>query len=790
MRLFHSRSSIFHLRVAAIAAALAALVPPAQAYEWQNELLLDRDNAFMSGPGWFTSGPAWLMKSMPGANFRARQYLIVRSGDTEQSSVPNGYVGTLANPFNVMLFNNVSTFVGAGGSKTVIPLSPDATNGTGKDFFQNSAMTSASNYTPASPSATPTNTDDVRITTPTSNNPLVISSANVVMESLSVTNGSSYTIGNNTSVATNRTLTLGNSSGFTNVFSLVSNDLIYLTSSSGLVIQGPNLQSGQSTGTGALGLVLASSGNFNVGSGSTLNISSIISGSGISITLSNSGTVLFGGVNTYSGDTIINAGDLRFNIGASSNSSTIRLGNTSGSALATLSLGNGGTGGVSLTSPLEVRSGGTGPRVIRSLDTAGTDTFGGAVTMNGNLTVEPRTGNTLLFQGGSFDLKTNTLTIDSQNDQNGADNVNFQGTVKINELIAGAGGAIVKDGSATLILQGVSNTYTGGTTIKGGTLGIFGDRSLGAVPTTEANNIFFAASSASNPTAIHTLRADAAGISLSANRDINIASGVTATFDSNGNTFTINGSMNGSGNIAKTGAGTLTLTGPNFVTGTATINTNGGTLNAAANSALGSGFAGTAIGPSSITVNSGGTLMLSTSGQTDRVRDDAPISLGGTIGRGTGTFTEGTGAVRTAPGPVGLTGTSTVGLGALTLTSNATIDFNLLSTSGVATFNFAGFTPGTFTLNILNWTSSNANFTAQTSGIDGTDDRLIFAGALPPAVSNITFNGAPAGVVALDAGFYEVVPIPEPSTWIGAALALAAIGFTQRKRLSRSFQRA
>jgi hypothetical protein len=29
----------------------------------------------------------------------------------------------------------------------------------------------------------------------------------------------------------------------------------------------------------------------------------------------------------------------------------------------------------------------------------------------------------------------------------------------------------------------------------------------------------------------------------------------------------------------------------------------------------------------------------------------------------------------------------------------------------------------------------------------------------------------------------EVVPVPEPSTWLGAALALGAIGFTQRRRL-------
>ena len=29
----------------------------------------------------------------------------------------------------------------------------------------------------------------------------------------------------------------------------------------------------------------------------------------------------------------------------------------------------------------------------------------------------------------------------------------------------------------------------------------------------------------------------------------------------------------------------------------------------------------------------------------------------------------------------------------------------------------------------------------------------------------------------------EVAPVPEPSTWIGGALAIAAVAFTQRRRL-------
>src|SRR3712207_8902926 len=47
-----------------------------------------------------------------------------------------------------------------------------------------------------------------------------------------------------------------------------------------------------------------------------------------------------------------------------------------------------------------------------------------------------------------------------------------------------------------------------------------------------------------------------------------------------------------------------------------------------------------------------------------------------------------------------LTGTNSLGLGALTLTSNSTFNFDALSTGGVGTFVFNGFTPNGNTLNI------------------------------------------------------------------------------------------
>ena len=190
--------------------------------------------------------------------------------------------------------------------------------------------------------------------------------------------------------------------------------------------------------------------------------------------------------------------------------------------------------------------------------------------------------------------------------------------------------------------------------------------------------------------------------------------------------------------------------------------------------------------------------MVSGTGNLDRINNGTNIVLGTATGTGTPTFersgsgnvSEGTGAHRTGPAPLDFTGSSSVGLGALSLQSNATFNFG---TDGVGTFTFASFNPGTFTLDVLNWTSSNANFTASTSGIDGTDDRLIFAGALAPNTTFITFDGAQSTALLLEPGFWEVMPlqpVPEPSTWIGGALALAAVGFTQRRRLSRLLRKA
>ena len=76
--------------------------------------------------------------------------------------------------------------------------------------------------------------------------------------------------------------------------------------------------------------------------------------------------------------------------------------------------------------------------------------------------------------------------------------------------------------------------------------------------------------------------------------------------------------------------------------------------------------------------------------------------------------------------------------------------------------------------------------------VGGSGDRLLFSGlatALSPLnQTDVSFNGVPGYAFAQFSGYYEITspslmtPVPEPSTWAAAALALAAIAWTQRRR--------
>lgn len=266
--------------------------------------------------------------------------------------------------------------------------------GSAKDFFQNTDMTSASNYNPA---GTPTNTDDVRINRSSAS--LRITGSNLTAESLSVDNSNTFTIANATSTTTNSTLRVGNSAGFTNAFSGVVNDLIYLTNGSNLIIQGPNA----SAGTGTLSLALQASGNFNVGASSTLTISSVVSGPGLGIAKTGAGLTVLSGANTYSGTTTVSAGTLQLN---RAGGGTIPAGNNV--------VVNGG-----------------------NLQISSNQTIGNLTMSAGKLTIDA--GATLTITG-TYNVSGGTI--------------NAQGTVKLN------GGSVSFPGTGAVVNNGTANTMS------------------------------------------------------------------------------------------------------------------------------------------------------------------------------------------------------------------------------------------------------------------------------------------------------------------------------------------
>ncbi|WP_246681601.1 autotransporter-associated beta strand repeat-containing protein [Mesorhizobium sp. B2-4-3] len=130
----------------------------------------------------------------------------------------------------------------------------------------------------------------------------------------------------------------------------------------------------------------------------------------------------------------------------------------------------------------------------------------------------------------------------------------FSATVTSN--LTGAS-QLAKTDLGTLVLGG-TNSYSGGTAIKGGTLQVSADANLG-----DASG----GVSLDDGTTLET----AAAFTLS--RDIGLTSG-TGTLQTDGD-LTLSGQATGAGGLNKTGAGALTLTGANSYAGSTTVTAGG-----------------------------------------------------------------------------------------------------------------------------------------------------------------------------------------------------------------------
>lgn len=173
--------------------------------------------------------------------------------------------------------------------------------------------------------------------------------------------------------------------------------------------------------------------------------------------------------------------------------------------------------------------------------------------------------------------------------QSGRFDVAADTTLGLTGAVSGAG-ALVKSGAGTMVLSG-SNSHGGGTTIASGTLQIDRDANLGAT----AGGLAFG-----DGTLAATATFDIA-------RTVALAQ--SGRFDvTTGATLGLTGAVSGAGALAKSGGGTLVLSGNNSYGGGTTIAA--GTLQVASDANLGAASGGVAF--------SGGTLAASASFDTAR----------------------------------------------------------------------------------------------------------------------------------------------------------------------------
>ncbi|EBM9373483.1 autotransporter outer membrane beta-barrel domain-containing protein [Salmonella enterica subsp. enterica serovar Agona] len=373
---------------------------------------------------------------------------------------------------------------------------------------------------------------------------------------------------------------------------------------------------------------------------------------GQSLTKTGAGTLILNAENTYTGSTTISEGTL-----IATNVEALGTGNVTDNA--TLEMNTGGDFDNAIS--------GSG-QVVKSGDE--TLTLSGANSYTGGTTIS---GGTLVASNvealGTGDITDNaTLELNAGGDF--ANNI-------------GGTGSVVKSGDKTLTLSG-SNTYTGGTTISGGTLVASNVEALGSGDVTDnatlemntggdfANNIGGTGSVVKSGDETLTLSGAnsytggttiSGGTLVASNVEALGTGDVTdnATLELNtGGDF--DNAISGSGQVVKSGDKTLTLSGINSYTGGTTIS--GGTLVASNVDALGSGD-----------VTDNATLELNTGGDFDNA-----------IG-GTGSVVKSGDKTLTLSGANSYTGGTTISGGTLVasnvealgsgdVTDNATLEMN------------------------------------------------------------------------------------------------------------------
>ena len=347
------------------------------------------------------------------------------------------------------------------------------------------------------------------------------------------------------------------------------------TSGAAFTVSGSNLQAG--------GLTFATFTN----TGGVLTVTFTSSGTAATTALVNDVAQRI----TYRSDTPAGDATVRFTLsdGTSSTtadvtvtSDTIYVTNTADTA--TLNVSNG----VSFSEAVAIAAAdatGSQTLVLSSSLASQTVTLAGALAVNESLTVNGDAANLLTLSGSTITLGGGTTLAFT----------NSSGTtVTVASALAGSG-ALSKAGAGTLALTSTSNEsgMSGGITVTAGTLQVSNDDHLSSGTLTLNGGTL-----TNNVTAFTIDNAIVLGVS---GGTIDVGGGGGAT------QLTVSGVISGSGNLTKTSAAILVLSGNNTYTGSTLVQA--GTLIAAHNNALGTTAGATTVANgASLRVNGGLTV--------------------------------------------------------------------------------------------------------------------------------------------------------------------------------------